>query len=115
MHWNRGSKMLAVWHRFRESKIFEFASFAAGALTFMVGVIFAIIIACMLVFTTLDGPTCRSKGSVMNLDVKWNFWTGCMVSVRGQYLPWSEVIPVERDGKIVFEPKPHTVIKVEKP
>jgi hypothetical protein len=39
--------MLAVWDRLKESEIFEWMFAAASAITFMVGVIFAIIRHCV--------------------------------------------------------------------
>jgi hypothetical protein len=65
----------------------------------------------MAIYALMDPPTCRSKGAKMEITVDWGFWTGCMVNLRGQWLPWSEVVPVERGGKIVFVPKPRATEK----
>jgi hypothetical protein len=43
----------------------------------------------------------------MQIETEWSMWTGCMNRVHGQWLPWHEVVPVERNGRIVFEPKPY--------
>jgi hypothetical protein len=51
----------------------------------------------------------------MKLNVEWTLLTGCMIDVRGQFLPWSEVVSVERNGKIVFEPKPQIRWQLSEP
>ena len=55
----------------------------------------------------MDGVSCKEKGVAMNIDTHWGFWTGCMIKVSGQLLPWSEVVPVSENGRIVFKPRPH--------
>jgi hypothetical protein len=55
--------------------------------------------------------SCRANGQKMGIEVDWGFWTNCMINVKGTWLPLSEVVPVERDGKIVFEPKPVVRLK----
>lgn len=69
----------------------------------------ALAVAAFVIFTgfslVLDGPTCRARGAALGLETQWGYWTGCLVTISGQTLPMSEVIPIERDGKIVFVPK----------
>lgn len=65
----------------------------------------AVPIACGAFYWTTS-TTCRAMGEAMRINVYWNAWTGCMISVKGQLLPWSEVVPIERNGKIEFVPKP---------
>jgi len=74
-------------------------------------VVFALIAA---LYTALDGPACRSRGQQMGIEVSWGFAAGCMANLKGQWLPWSEIVPVERDGKIVFVPRPHIVVKTDR-
>jgi hypothetical protein len=50
---------------------------------------------------------CRALGDKMAITTEYGFWTGCMIEIKGQWLPWSEVVPVDRGGKITFEPKPY--------
>lgn len=60
----------------------------------------------------LLGMECLARGAKMQIETHYSFSTGCMINIRGAWLPWSEVIPVEVDGKIVFRPKP--VVRFEK-
>ena len=82
------------------------------------GVIFGLALATVLVlqacYLAFDPPMCRARGAKMGIEVSWGFWEGCMASLSGQWLPWSEIVPVERGGKIVFVPRPHPVVKIEK-
>jgi hypothetical protein len=57
------------------------------------------------VFNEMSGNSCNQKAQLMNLKSHYTLSTGCMLLVNDQWLPWSEVIQVERDGKIVFVPK----------
>lgn len=66
----------------------------------------------LIVLTSLyyefSGSSCNSKAAVMGLESKYSWATGCMVKVNNQFLLASDVIPIERDGKIVFVTKtPH--------
>jgi hypothetical protein len=54
----------------------------------------------------LSSATCRELGDKMAITTEYGFLTGCMIEIKGQWLPWSEVVPVDR-GKITFEPKPY--------
>jgi hypothetical protein len=56
-------------------------------------------------YNEMSGNSCNQKAQLMNLKSYYTISTGCMLLVNDQWLPWSEVIPVERDGKIVFVPK----------
>ena len=59
--------------------------------------------------------TCLARGEKMEISVEWGLWTGCMVDVGGQFLPWSEVVPVKQaDGRIAFEPKPYVRLSAPK-
>lgn len=53
---------------------------------------------------------CSSKGELMGLQTDFGLYTGCMINIKGQWLPWTSVVPVERDGKILFVPKPEVYI-----
>ena len=71
----------------------------------------ALFISCLLLFFVggayyeFSGSSCRDKSKMMTIESYYSMSTGCMIKVQGQYLPWSEVIPVEGDDKIVFVPK----------
>jgi hypothetical protein len=67
-----------------------------GLLTFLLATIYFIQV-----------RTCNERQKIMNINTEYHFWSGCMVDVKGQLLPWSEVVPVERNGKIVFTAKPY--------
>jgi hypothetical protein len=82
-------------------------SFLGFMLLFVSG---AAVLVGAIIFATAWGvarPSCMAKGEAMGIETQWGFYTGCMINVRGQLLPWSEVVPVERNGRIVFEPKPY--------
>lgn len=84
-------------------EIREFMTFLTG----LVGGLLILGVTAVVVLSFAFGPpSCHANGSKMGIKVEWSFWTGCMIEVRGTWLPWSEVVPIERDGKIVFEPKP---------
>lgn len=76
----------------------------------MFALIFGLFLAGFLIFNvvyyTLDRPTCTAKAAKMGIETNWSYWTGCMVNLQGQWLSVSDVIPAERNGKIVFIPKP---------
>jgi hypothetical protein len=59
----------------------------------------------------MSAKGCHATGDKMGIEVEFSSWTGCMVRIKGTWLPWTEVVPVERDGKIVFEPKPVVRLK----
>jgi hypothetical protein len=90
-------------------------SFIAEVVVPLFGVAFAIVFGGAAAIVILDVATsprsCAAKGVKMSIETEWGFWTGCMINVKGQWLPWSEVIPVERNGRIEFAPKPHVTIK----
>ena len=58
----------------------------------------------------VSSSACEAKGREMRIDTSWGLHSGCMITLKGQKLPWEEVIPVERNGAIVFEPRPRVRI-----
>lgn len=99
----------------RDSILYDFVT---EFMPFMAGLILGLFILGMAiwaaVYTAFDPTTCRTRGAKMGVEVSWAFWEGCMANLKGQWLPWGDVVAVERDGKIVFVPRPQQVIKVEK-
>jgi hypothetical protein len=95
--------MTAIVNRILDSFLVEvvvpFVAFMCGFCLLIASVVVAIYLA-------TAPASCNAMGSKMGIEVSWGFWTNCMIMVRGTWLPWSEVVPIERDGKIVFEPKP---------
>lgn len=83
-----------------------FVEFMPAMFAVLGGIALTIGLITVTLYTTMDPPTCRANGSKMGIEVDWEFWTGCMGHVQGTWLPWSQIVPVERDGKIVFAPKP---------
>ena len=96
--------------------VFDFLSVVAGIIGFVLGVILLAAAVGCGIFWIFDRPECLNRGPMMGADVSWSFSTGCMVKVTGQdvYLPWREIVPVERDGKIVYVPKPYNTVKFDK-
>ena len=68
----------------------------------------------MTTYYQFTGKSCNNTAAIMNLESKYSFSTGCLLKVNGQFLPKSEVVSVERDGKIVFVPRNPTRIEVTK-
>ena len=75
--------------------------------------IFAVIFGCMFLLLAalfgaividLSGYTCYVKTKKMGLEAEHSIATGCMVKVSGQWLPATAIVPLERDGKIIFVP-----------
>ena len=75
--------------------------------------IFAAFVGCMFLFIALlvgaivvdmSGYTCYAKAKKMGLEAEHSIATGCMVKVSGQWLPVTSIVPLERDGKIIFVP-----------
>ena len=75
--------------------------------------IFAALFGCMFLFIALlvgaivvdmSGYTCYAKTKKMGLEAEYSIATGCMVKVSGQWLPVTSIVPIERDGKIIFVP-----------
>jgi hypothetical protein len=85
-------------------EVFGFLSFFFGFVLLAGGILVAAVGGVMY---GLDRPTCYERGEKMAIRVEWGLLTRCMVNIGGQWLPWDEVIPVERNGRIVFEPKPY--------
>ena len=79
-----------------------------GAMALAVGTIF---IALTLAF---GPPICNSFGSKTGAETSWSFWTGCYIRVHGTWLPKRTVVPILRDGVVVFEPKPVVLLKSAK-
>lgn len=57
--------------------------------------------------------TCYAHGRKTGLTVEWGFWTACMVNIQGQWLSQDMVVPVERNGKVVFVPKPVPTVQLK--
>ena len=100
--------------RERSSLFHDFVAEFLGPFMLLLGGLLA---ACAMfgvaLYMATSPATCHSYGRKMQITVDWGFWTGCMIDVRGQWLPWTEVVPIERNGKIVFEPKP--VVRLQAP
>lgn len=64
----------------------------------------------LVIAYTFSQPFCREKGIVMNLNTRWSYSTGCMVSIKDQFVPLKDVVPVEVDGKIIFTVRPQQII-----
>jgi hypothetical protein len=71
-----------------------------------VAIIVALISALVGGISGLNKVSCYAYGEKMGIEVEHTFFTGCMIHVSGTWLPWTEVVPVLRDGKVAFEPKP---------
>ena len=52
----------------------------------------------------MSGYPCYAKTKKMGLEADYSIVTGCMVKVSGQWLPSTSIVPLERDGKIIFVP-----------
>lgn len=61
----------------------------------------------------VDNRMCDAAGHEMQITTSWTMFGGCMVTLKGQKLPISQVVPVERNGAIVFEPRPRVRIDGE--
>lgn len=97
---------------YRDSFIYDFCfEFIPAFIGFILGLTLVGTVIGFGIFAIFDPPTCHAKGDKMGLEVNWSFWTGCMINLKGQWLDSSDVIPIERDGKIVFTTKPVVVIK----
>lgn len=89
---------------FRDSMLYDFLTEAVPVTVAIIGCITLIVVA---IYSATSPMSCRAYGEKMVIETSWGFWTGCMINIRGQWLPSSEVVPVERDGRITFEPKPY--------
>ena len=100
--------LMNIW----DNAVDVFFDFLAPAILFLV--LFVATPASLLLWGVLwlGGKSCHAQGDKMQIEVEYSGWTGCMIKVKGTWLPWTEVVPVERDGKIVFEPKP--VVRIGK-
>ena len=64
--------------------------------------LFAVIVGVLVV--DMSGYTCYAKAKKMGLEAEHSIATGCMVKVSGQWLPVTSIVPLERDGEIIFVP-----------
>ena len=92
---------------------YSFRRVFLGAMSLFVAVLVMLFGGIALVFAIADPQICAANGSAMAISTRWGFWTGCMVDLNGQLLPWDKVVATERDGKIVFVPKPMLYLKVD--
>ena len=83
--------------------------------------IFAVIFGCMFlllaalfgaIVVDMSGYTCYAKTKKMGLEAEHSIATGCMVKVSGQWLPSAAIVPLERDGKIIFVPNSRHQLEV---
>ena len=83
--------------------------------------IFAVIFGCMFlllaalfgaIVVDLSGYTCYARTKKMGLEAEHSIATGCMVKVSGQWLPVTSIVPLERDGKIIFVPNSRHQLEV---
>jgi hypothetical protein len=88
--------------------------FASFTITFTSLIVFVFLYVAVATYNEVTGISCNNAAAIMNLESMYSFSTGCMLKVNGQFLPKSEVVPVERDGKIVFVPRNPTRIEVSK-
>lgn len=96
----------------RDSFVGEFfIEFLPAFITIVGGLAVAIGAVGVAIYYATGPTTCRAYADKMQIETSWGFWTDCMVKVQGQWLPWSDVVPVERNGTIVFVPKPQVILK----
>ena len=83
--------------------------------------IFAALFGCMFlllaalfgaIVVDMSGYTCYAKAKKMGLEAEHSIATGCMVKVSGQWLPSAAIVPLERDGKIIFVPNSRHQLEV---
>jgi hypothetical protein len=83
--------------------------------------IFAGIFGCMFlllaalfgaIVVDLSGYTCYARTKMMGLEAEHSIATGCMVKVSGQWLPVTAIVPMEREGKIIFVPNSRHQLEV---
>lgn len=100
---------------YRDSIIYDFIfEFIPGFVAIIGSFMLVIAGVAVAFYTATSPPTCRAYGEKMQIEVDWGFWTGCMIRLHGQWLSTGDVIPVERDGKIVFAPKPVVRFQTDK-
>lgn len=76
--------------------VFSFFSLVGGLLFTLVG----------LGIYEVTGIPCNTKSQMIGFESQFTIATGCMVKVNDkQWIPYSDLIPLERDGKIVYVPK----------
>ena len=53
----------------------------------------------------LTGRPCYAKANMYGLDSTYSIQTGCFVKLRDTLVPISDIIAVEKDGKIIYTTK----------
>lgn len=83
--------------------------FGASCVVWATGLAIAAFLA-ILVFSLLYWPfgynACSNRSTEMVLDMHHHFNTGCWLKLGETWVQEDNIVPVERDGKIVYTVKP---------
>jgi hypothetical protein len=96
--------LLGNYSSFRRFLFLEFGPGMLGICAMLAGI--------LILSISIFGPLhCRAYTEARGLQYEWGFWAGCMVTLRGQRLGIDEIVAVERNGIIRYEPKPVIFLK----
>lgn len=74
--------------------------------TVFVGAMAILIIGLVIAFGYhITGIPCSDAGKLLNAETHYSISNGCWVKVNDRFLPMTEVVAIERDGKIVLVPE----------
>lgn len=83
--------------------------------TVFVGAMAILIIGLVIAFGYhVTGIPCSNAGKLLNAETNYSFSNGCWVKVNDRFLPMSEVVPIEKDGKTVLVPKAPIRMEINK-
>lgn len=74
--------------------------------TVFVGAMAILIIGLVIAFGYhITGIPCSNAGKLLGAETNYSFSNGCWVKVNDRFLPMSEVVAIERDGRTVLVPE----------
>lgn len=72
---------------------------------FIVLVVMAFLSIILMIFWSLTGIPCYEKAKIYGLDPTYSIQAGCFVKLRETLVPISDIVAVEKDGKIMYTTK----------
>lgn len=80
----------------------------------ILGISFSLIFAVIALFAvTITGYGCKDQAEMMNMKYKFSISTGCIDNTNDIWVPVNSLVPVDKDGKIVYTSKYRNRFEIE--
>ena len=80
----------------------------------LVALVLAFLVVGIALGYAFTGIPCSNAGKLLNAETNYSISNGCWVKVNDRFLPMSEVVPIEKDGKTVLVPKAPIRMEINK-